>query len=124
MPNASSMPPTAEVADQVERRRWRRPGASDVGLGARQRDVVDVVPGALGQRTGLAPSGHASVHEPGVDRRNDLRSEPEPLGHAGPETFDQHVGRSAQIEEEVEPALVLEVDRDAAAPAVEDVEVR
>ena len=82
----------AEVADQVERRHRRLAGAADRVQHAGERDVVDVVAGALGERTVLAPAGHAAVDEARVARVHGVGPEAEALHHAGPEALDQRVG--------------------------------
>ncbi len=61
-------PAPAEVADEVEGRdRWPACHA-DVREHAGERDVVDVVPGVVGERPVLSPSGHAAVHEARIAR--------------------------------------------------------
>ena len=68
------------------------PGASEVRERARDRDVVDVVPGRLGERAVLAPAGHAGVHEPRVAGEARLGADPEPFGDAGPVPLEERVG--------------------------------
>ena len=50
-----------------------------------------------GERTVLAPAGHAAVHELGIALAHDVGADAEPLGHAGSEAFEEHVGALAQL---------------------------
>ena len=57
-----------EVAEQVDRHlRWPA-GPADGVQRAGDGDVGDVVAGGVGERTVLAPAGHAAVDQPRVDR--------------------------------------------------------
>ena len=107
----------AEVADHVDRRRGRLPGAPEVRERAGERDVVDVVTGGLRERTVLAPPGHAPVHEPRVAREAHVGPEPESLGDAGPVPLDERVGPLHQPQHGLDAVGVLEVDGDVAATA-------
>ena len=53
----------AEVADEVERRHRLAAGLANRSQCACQADVVDVVAGGVGDRSFLAPAGHAAVDE-------------------------------------------------------------
>ena len=70
------------------RDRWFA-GPPEVGQGAGERDVVDVVTGGLGVRPVLAPSGHPSEHQLRIACEALGGPEAEPLHHAGPEPLDQ-----------------------------------
>jgi hypothetical protein len=109
----------AEIADQVEwrHRLFRR---ADRGERTSQRDIVDVVAGGLRQRAFLAPAGHAPIDQFRVAREHDLRAKPESLHHAGPETFDQGVGASEQVEHLRNGLLVLQIEFDHLAAASRD----
>ena len=94
-PEGEQHPAAAEIADRVDRRR-RRPAGAAVGVErAGERDIVDVVPGGLGERPVLPPAGHPPVDEPRIVLEQQVRPEPEPLHHAGPEPLDQPVGSPA-----------------------------
>ena len=82
----------AEVADQVERRHRLAARRTDQVQHPCQRDVVDVVPRRGRERAVLPPARHPAVYQPGITRETRLGPEAEPLQHAGPEPFDQHVG--------------------------------
>src|SRR6185369_1501844 len=91
--------------------------AADRVQHAVERDVVDVVAGLLTAWAGLTPAGHAPVDQFVVDLRAVLRAEPEPLGDAGPEAFDQHVGLGHQLQHELATFVALEVGGDRAPVA-------
>src|SRR3546814_4428239 len=59
---------TAEIADKVQRRHGLARRADRVER-ARDRDIIDVVPGPVGERTRLAPTGHSPVDKRRVARR-------------------------------------------------------
>src|SRR3546814_6797638 len=63
---------------------------------ARQRNIVDVVPGRLRIGTILSPAGHAPIDEPGIVGEQHLGAKAEPLHHAGPIALDDAVGALAQ----------------------------
>ena len=86
----------AEVGEQVDRRHRRAALGADVPQHARDREVVDVVADVGGERTVLAPAGHARVDEPRVARPARVGPDAEPFGDAGPEALEQHVGLLAQ----------------------------
>ena len=91
---------------------------------AGEGDVVDVVPGMLGERPLLPPAGHPPVDEPGIVLEQHLRPEPEPLHHAGTEALDQAVGVAGELTDPSDAFLGLEVDPDdGGARAAEHVEL-
>ena len=123
MPEREQHAAAAEVADQVERRHRRRAGAADRVQHAGERDVVDVVAGALGERAVLAPAGHAAVDEARIAREHDVGPEAEALHHAGTEAFDQRVGASRRGASAASaPCAVFRSSVDRAAAAQHDVE--
>ncbi len=114
----------AEVAHQVERRHRRLAAAPDRLEGARQRDVVDVVPGGVGHRAVLPPAGHAPVDEARVAGQADVGSEPEALHHARTEALQDRIRLLDQLEDELDAVRVLQVDAHRAAAPVQHVEGR
>jgi hypothetical protein len=46
-----------------------------------------------------------------------LRAQPEPLGHSGAHSLNEHIGAGGQLPRDLEPGDGLEVDRDAALPS-------
>jgi hypothetical protein len=91
-PEREQEPATAEVAEEVERRHPRLARPADHRERAREGDVVDVAPGGLRSRPGLAPAGHAAVDEGRPAREARVRPDAEALGNAGPEALDERVG--------------------------------
>ena len=114
----------AEVAEQRERRHRRFPAAPDHGEGAAERDVVDVAPGRLSQRTRLAPAGHPAVDEARVSFETGGGTDAEPFGDAGTEAFEEGVGAFGQAEDDLRAVGMFEVDRDRSAAAAKHVEPR
>jgi hypothetical protein len=88
MPNIRNI---AEIGHQVERRHRRLVGPTDGVQRTRDAEVVDVVAGRVRQGPGLAPAGHAAVHQAGIRVQADVRTQTQPLHHPGTEPFDQHV---------------------------------
>src|SRR5690606_6397698 len=89
--------------------------------GAGDGDVADVVPGGVGQGALLPPAGHPPVDELRVAGEAVVRADAEPLGDAGPEALDQHVGLLDHPEDDLPALVALEVDRDGALAAVAEV---
>ena len=88
---------------------------------ARERDVVDVVAGGVGERTVLTPPGHAPVDELRVAGEAHVGPEPEALGHSRPEALDEPVGLLDHPQHRLDALGPLQVDGDAAPTApVED----
>jgi hypothetical protein len=114
----------AEVADQVQRRGRRGIGAAHGVQHAGQGDVVQVVAGGLRQRAVLAPAGDAAKDQFGVARQAGVRAEAEALHDAGAEAFDQDVGLFGQLQHDLARLGVLQVERERAAAAGHDVELR
>ena len=111
------MPPPPKSPIEIERRHRLAARRADQVQHARERDVVDVVTGRGRERTVLAPAGHPAVYQPGIARETRLRPEAEPLEHAGPEAFDQHVGALQQLEHDLDRRGVLQIQGDRAPVA-------
>ena len=113
--------PATEVPDEIER--WHRsiPSATHWPERARHGDVVDVVAGALCQRTVLPVAGHASVDQLRVARRDVGRSEAETLGDARTEALDEHVGLLAELQDQFTTGVALQVDGDRRSRTIEEV---
>src|SRR5262249_49072102 len=105
----------AEVTAEIER--WNRcvSRTADTIEPAGERDIVDVVPSGMGERTFLPPSGHAAIDEPRVALQAIVRAESEPLGDAGAVTFDQRVGFFDQAEQSFSGFWTLQIEGDRAA---------
>ena len=97
----------AEVAGQDQRRDRRPVGFADGPQRTRERQVVDVETGPVGQRAGLAVAGHAAVDELRVAGQAGIGPESEPLGHAGPEALDEAVGPVDQAQYRLDALGVL-----------------
>src|SRR5208282_2242050 len=78
----------AEVANQIERGDGRLTAAANRVQCARQRDVVDVVAGGRGEWTFLTPAGHPAVNQTRIAAETDVRSDAQPLHHAGTKALD------------------------------------
>ena len=74
-------------------------------------------PARGGQRTVLAPSGHASDDELRIAREQHVGAESQPLDHARPEAFDQRVRALGERERGRLPRLGLEIQRHRAPAA-------
>jgi hypothetical protein len=109
------------VADEVGGDGGRLVGLADHAEGAGDGDVGDVVAGALGEGSFLAPAGHPAVHQPRVARQALLRSDSEPFGDAGPEALNEDVGPFGQVQDLAGAVLGLEVDQHRALVAVGEV---
>ena len=62
-------------------------------------------------RPGLAEAGQAHHHQLGIQRMDGIPAEPQLLQHAGAEVFDQDVGLSDQLAQDLLAVRVLEVER-------------
>jgi hypothetical protein len=114
----------AEVADQVQRRCRRRTGAADRMQRPRQGDVVQVVPRGQRQRPGLAEAGDTPVDQLGLLRQTRLGAEAQPLHRLRPKALDQRIAAGDEPARERHPFGGLQIDRDRALAAVQQVELR
>jgi hypothetical protein len=87
------------------------------------RDVVDVVTGRLRERAVLPPAGDAPIDQSRVARQARIGAEPQPLGDAGAEAFDEDVGLLHQRQHELDRLRALEIEPDRAPAAPHDVEL-
>ena len=87
----------AKVADQVQRDR-RALGRPDGMQRAGQREVIDVVTRHLRVGSALAPTRHASVHQPRVARESDVRPETQPLHDARTMSLDERIRLLDQLQ--------------------------
>ena len=110
-----------EVTEQVERDLRGSACSADRVERAGDRDVVDVVPSGLGQWSVLTPARHPAVDQLAGCGRGTLGAEAETLGDAGAETLDQDVGLLDEVEDDLDAARILEVDRHRWTAAREDV---
>ncbi len=99
----------AVVADQVQRRHRALPGPADRVQRAGERDVVDVVSGAGGERPVLPPSGHPAVDQARVARVAVGGADAEPFGDARAVALQQHVGLLDEAQHRLPARRVLEV---------------
>jgi hypothetical protein len=78
----------------------------------------DVEPGPVAVRPGLAEAADGAVQQVLADLLERLVPDPQPRGHAGPEVLDDEVGALGELDEQLAPAVGLEVQRDAPLAAV------
>lgn len=109
------------VADEVGRDGRRLVGLTDHAEGAGDGDVRDVVSGALGERSLLAPAGHPPVHQARIAGEALLRPDAEPFGDTGAVALDQYVCPLDQIEDLAGAVRRLEVDQHGSLVAVGEV---
>ena len=76
-----------------------------------KRNIIDVVSRSLGERTSLAPAGHAAIHELRIALQADIRSEAEAIIDyvkiCDPETLED----VSVIDRPVRMALAVRVGR-------------
>ena len=101
MPITTSSPPPPKSASRLIGGTGACTLGPDVPQHARERQVVDVVADVAGERTVLAPPGHARVDEPLVAGAARVGADAEALGDAGTEPFEQHVGLLAQPQDDL-----------------------
>jgi len=82
----------AEIRHQIQRRHRFVARFADQMQGTRQREVVNVVPGGICQRAGLAPSGHASIGELWISSEAGVRAESQAFSHSRAKSLDKTVG--------------------------------
>ena len=116
-------PPAAEIAHGIDRE-GRLLALAAIGMKrARQRDVVDVMARQRRHRSVLAPAGHSTDHQFGIDRQQHIGADPHPFDHARAIAFDQGIGGFDQVFELGDGGRILEVQLDPLAVAVQDVAV-
>ena len=114
----------AEISKEIDRREWGLASLADQAQRARHGDIIDVVPGLVGQRAVLPPASHSRVNQSRVRCAQFPRSESEPFHHARPKAFEHDVGARAQRVCNGGIVGNFEIERDRAAAAVEHVERR
>ena len=108
---------TPEVADEIERHRWRRAVGAHGVERAGDGDVVEVVAALVGERAGRSPARHAPVDELCVAGQALVGADPEAFGDAGPVPLDQDVGPLDQPEEHLAALLLTEIEGERLVPA-------
>jgi len=103
----------AEVAEQVLWEMWPFGVLAEAVQCPGDGDVVQVVPGRMGPRSGLPPAGHPGVDESRFAGEAVVRAESQPFGDAGPHPFHERVRTLHQFEHRGDGGRVLEVERDA-----------
>src|SRR5688500_3952326 len=83
----------------------------------------DVERRPVGVRAVLSPAGDRAVDEPRVRTHEVLRVEAEVAHRAGPKVLDDDVGTRAELAEQRLAVLALQVEREAALPAVQPREI-
>ena len=86
-----------------------------------QGNIVNVMTNHVGQRSLLAPAGHAPEDQAWVAGHTHLGAEPQPFHHPRPEAFDKRISLVNQLERRLGPFLLLEVNRNRAATTSEQV---
>ncbi len=81
------------------------------------------MPGGVGERPLLPPSGHPAVHQARIAGQRDVRAEAHALGDPRAEALDEHVGAFDQPEHLLDLLGILEVGLDDAAAALDLVAV-
>ncbi|MCY1400109.1 hypothetical protein D9M71_151820 [compost metagenome] len=107
----------AHVAEQGQWHRGQLAVAADGIEHAGQGDVIDVMAGNLGQRTGLAPAGDSPVDQARVNGQAFVRAQAQAFCNAGAEAFDQSVGIGQQFLDQLHGLRVLQVQGDGLAVA-------
>ena len=115
---------TAKVAQQIDRRHWRRIFATDHRQRSRQCDVVDVVPGALSPRAVLTPAGHSAVNQSRISLEANFGADAQPFTNTGAKALDQPISRLDQAKQRVDAIGVLEIDAHRAAASVQHISWR
>jgi hypothetical protein len=87
-------------------------------------DVSRVVSGGLRQRTALAPTCHAAVHEARRAFMAVLGTQPQSLHHAGAIAFQQHIGSGDDVEQAAAVPRAFQVERQAGAAAKQGILLR
>ena len=82
----------AKITHQIERRHRTLVNVSYGVQCSGQRDVVDIVPGGVRQRTRLAPACHTAVDDRRIASKTGIRAQAQSFHHAWSKTFDQGIG--------------------------------
>jgi hypothetical protein len=98
-----------EVAEHIDRRYRALAVACARAERPREGDVVDVVPGARGERAVLAPTGHPAVHQARVAVEAVGGADSEAFRHPWPVALDERVGPLHQAEHDLASRRVLHV---------------
>ncbi|MNZ61580.1 hypothetical protein D3C78_796800 [compost metagenome] len=110
---------TGDVRRLNPQRQWPAVLASGVTGHSRQRQVIDVVPGAILVRTGLAIAGDRHVNQPRIDRPQCLIAQPQALHHARAKLLKDNVMVLQQLLDHLQRLGLLEIQRQAALVAIE-----
>ncbi|MNN08828.1 hypothetical protein D3C81_1216940 [compost metagenome] len=112
------------VADDIERYGRRLALTPDRIEQSGDRDVVDIVPGRLGQRAILAPAGQPAVHQSRIAREACIRPQSEPLGDTGAESLDQCVRLVDQRANQFQLGRILQIDLDRLSVAQHQIKLQ
>src|SRR5690606_24786206 len=85
-------------------------------------DVVDVVSGLRGERTGLTPTGHTRINQTLIALLALLRTQSDPLHDAGTQSLQQNVRPLDDLERQGARIVALEIQSDREPATIEDVE--
>ncbi len=115
--------PGEDVRDRTpDLRRMLRVGARDAHHAAHALDD-QIVGGSVAVGSGLAEARRGAVDEFRVQGREVGVAQAEARHHAGLEVLDEHVGFLRQTPQDLLPAGILQVERDALLPAVDAHEI-
>ena len=109
----------APMREVLEARTAIEPGVARMAALYATAQDIEVMADDLGHRPVLPVPGHPPVDESGVTRHALLRAEPKPLGHSRPKALHQDVRRLDEAEDDLGAIGVLQIDRDRAAPPME-----
>lgn len=65
-------------------------------------NVIEVMPGSVGERAILAPAGDAPVDQPRIARMQLLWPKAKSLGDTGSKPFDEYIGSVAEFQQRLE----------------------
>ncbi len=123
MPTTRYIPPTAEIAHQIQ----RYPRSITVPYsvqGSGHSDVVDVVTRPLSQRASAAPSGHSPIHQARIHLSANLRAQADAFSHPRTIALHQHIGLLNQLQSESHGRRVLEIEDYGSFAPVEQIFLR
>ena len=110
----------AVIPDEVERGHGRLPRAAHGAERARDGDIIDVVARRPGPWSRLSPARHATVDEGGVAGVGCVRTDAEPLHHAGAQSLDQRIRARGEIEQGLHALGLAQVQDDGVLAAIVD----